>query len=166
MKLGGEEKMTINEWILNFIAESNKIEGIHREPTQEEIDEAHRFIGLSSIDIGDVIQFVSVYQPNASLRDKVGLDVFVGNHVPPKGGIHIKNELRAFLSLIQDDPLDIAKNPFLAHQRYESLHPFTDGNGRSGRIIWLWQMLKLGIRFAPLGFLQTFYYQSLDNQRK
>ena len=42
-----------------------------------------------------------------------------------------------------------------------SNHPFTDGNGRSGRALWLWQMNN----HAPFGFLHTFYYQTLENSR-
>ena len=52
--------------------------------------------------------------------------------------------------------------PFGIHLRYETLHPFMDGNGRSGRILWAWQMLHHDI--APgirLGFLHAFYYQTL-----
>ena len=46
--------------------------------------------------------------------------------------------------------------------RYETLHPFMDGNGRSGRILWAWQMIEHNI--APglsLGFLHAYYYQTL-----
>lgn len=48
-------------------------------------------------------------------------------------------------------------SPFTTHLRYESIHPFSDGNGRSGRALWLWQMKGR----APLGFLHQFYYQTL-----
>ena len=45
------------------------------------------------------------------------------------------------------------------HKHFESLHPFLDGNGRTGRALWLWMMG--GIAQVPLGFLHTFYYQTL-----
>lgn len=54
--------------------------------------------------------------------------------------------------------------PYDVHQQYETLHPFTDGNGRSGRALWLWQMIRDGQR-AQLGFLHTWYYQSLREAR-
>ena len=33
--------------------------------------------------------------------------------------------------------------PWKAHAEYEFIHPFIDGNGRSGRAVWLWMMVKL-----------------------
>lgn len=32
-----------------------------------------------------------------------------------------------------------------AHVAYEGVHPFADGNGRSGRILYNWQRIKLGL---------------------
>ena len=49
------------------------------------------------------------------------------------------------------------------HVEYETLHPFTDCNGRSGRMIWLWQMLKQDRLVAGLSFLHSWYYSSLEN---
>ena len=51
-------------------------------------------------------------------------------------------------------------SPFAVHVAYENLHPFMNGNGRSGRALWLWHMG--GIEKVPLGFLRTWYYQSLQ----
>jgi len=140
-----------DEHMLNFITESNRIEGIHRKPTEFEIEEYKRFMNLKQVTIADLEQFVSVYQPGNRLRDMVGLDVRVGNYYPPKGKPEIRNELQAIL-----DDLGVLTS-YQTHCRYETLHPFTDCNGRSGRMLWLWQM-----KYAPLGFLHTWYYQSLD----
>ncbi len=56
--------------------------------------------------------------------------------------------------------------PYISHVAYENLHPFTDGNGRSGRALWLWQMMHGTMRQVnmarDLGFLHTFYYQTLN----
>ena len=138
----------------NFIVESNAIEGIHREPTKEEIAEYYRFMSLEQVSIKDLVWFVNVYQPDARLRDEVGLNVRVGNYYPPKGGLLMPRLLKRIL-----DAVDIF-NAWETHTKYESLHPFTDCNGRSGRMLWMWQMKK-----APLGFLHTFYYQTLAESK-
>ena len=144
----------------DFVAESNRIEGIHREPTYSEIDEHERFIALDRITVADMEQFVSVYQPDAQLRDKPGLNVRIGNHYPPPGGIDIRHALECILIDADGDRDD----PYTTHVRYETLHPFTDGNGRSGRVLWAWQMCNHRDGY-PLGFLHQFYYQGLSGAR-
>jgi len=37
-----------------------------------------------------------------------------------------------------------------------------DGNGRTGRAIWAWQMQRLGRDPFALPFLHRFYYQTLE----
>ena len=140
----------------NFIRESNRIEGINRAPTPAEIAEYQRFMALGKITIEELEKFVSVYQPNASLRRYLGQNVRVGSHVAPPGGPDIVAGLQATL-----DDMHIV-GAWETHVRYEMLHPFMDGNGRSGRMLWMWQMRGR----APLGFLHTFYYQTLDAARK
>lgn len=150
-----------NPWddAFKFVAESNRIEGILRLPFDAEIDEHQRFMALAQVNVVDLVQFVSVYQPGARLRDQVGLNVRVGDHLPPLGGPAIRNEVERILRLANDN----LYVPFLVHCMYETVHPFTDGNGRSGRVLWAWHMQKYG--GCPLGFLHHFYYQALQGNR-
>ena len=139
---------------LRFIKQSNAIENIHREPSKEEIKEFKRFMKLKKITLLQLSKFVAVYQPDAVLRWQEGLNVRVGDYFPPKGGSHIKTELTNLLKLLDD------MEPFEFHCEYEALHPFTDCNGRSGRMLWAWKMKEF-----PLGFLRHFYYQTLSKNR-
>ncbi len=142
--------MTFN--LQDFVNESNRIEGIQRGCTPEELDAHRAFVSLVKPTVADLQALVSILQPGAVLRDKAGRDVRVGSYYPPRGGPDIKRKLGHLLLTIGE------RTPYSAHCAYEALHPFTDGNGRSGRALWLWMMQGR----APLGFLHTFYYQTLQ----
>lgn len=144
-------------YLVDFVRESNWIESIKRPPSREEVDALSKFLSLPQITVEALQEFVTVCQPGATLRSKIGQDVIVGNRVPIPGGKALVKELSALLEKINAGEL----NAFQGHCAYEALHPFTDGNGRSGRAIWLWQLGG----DAPLGFLHTFYYQTLGAQR-
>ncbi len=136
----------------DFVIESNRIEGIFK-TTDEQIRAHYEFMDLPELTIADVCQFVRVIQPDAVLRDKVGLDVQVGGQLKPRGGPQIRSALQGLLGRTNGDA-------WQTHVTYELLHPFTDGNGRSGRAIWLWIMG--GDEPPEIGFLHTFYYQTLS----
>ena len=141
---------------IEFVTESNKIEGALREPTSLELAEHLRFVSLKRVVVEDLIRFVSIYQKGAVLRNKIGLNVRVGSHYPPNGGPEIVRKLKNLLDLANMG----LTTPHTLHCDYEDLHPFTDGNGRSGRALWAWMMQKNG--GYPLGFLHHFYYQTLE----
>ena len=146
-------------WLEKFIAESNKIEGINRAPYQREIDAHEMILRLDQIDIPHLQEFVSMIAPHHSLRSQPGMDVMVGDHLPEPGGPEVVVKLTTLLERINTDSV----NPFILHKEYEFLHPFTNGNGRSGRAIWLWLMQKRHQlnEVMKRGFLHNWYYQSL-----
>jgi len=153
----------------DFIKESNRIEGI---PVISAWDiSAHEeLLAKEVLTVGALADFVTAVAPGAQLRIAPGMDVRVGMFFPIGGGervamgldnlLYRANQHRA--GLLGRDP-SRAHMAYRLHVDYETLHPFTDGNGRSGRALWLWMMG--GIAAAPLGFLHTFYYQSLGASR-
>ena len=141
-----------------FVKESNRIEGIERPPTREEVDVTFAFLQQSTPTVADVEGLVAVYESGAKLRIEEGMDVRVGSYVAPPGGPQIGGDLAGILKNLD------AWTPFVTHRVYQDLHPFEDGNGRSGRAIWLWQMERFH-GGAPLGFLHHWYFSSLEAGR-
>ena len=152
--IGGGEAMTTAD----KVAESNRIEGITRPPTQAEIDEHERFMGLEKVTTKELLYFLRTYQPNAKLRSEIGMDVTVGGYRPPAGGEDVSMALWVLLVRVYYGEI----TPWNAHIEYEHLHPFMDGNGRSGRALWYWMMARDGNKLSDLGFLHGFYYQTLE----
>lgn len=146
-----------------LVREFNKIEGIDRAPYEAEISELKRFTSLEEVTVKELERFVYVFQPGGMLRNRPGVNVMIANHLPLAGGPQVETELRLLLGEIRDGRLD----PFQAHCEYEHLHPFTDGNGRSGRALWTWHMIKTGQEHRLIiGFLHNFYYQTLSQFHK
>lgn len=158
----GPMRTILPEDMVRFVTESNAIEGITREPTDEELEASALFLNREILTVSTVAEFVLVCEPGAQLRAMHGMDVYVGSHTPPPGGPAIYSNLAELMGEIIAGKL----SPYRAHVLYETLHPFMDGNGRSGRILWAWQMVRKGWHPAEgLGFLHAFYYQSLESGR-
>jgi len=150
----------------DFMRESNAIEGIHGEDRiAQELPAMESFIS-SPLSTKSVINLVMILQPKAhgranGLRTQPGMDVRVGNHLPPRGGPDIEPAFEGIIKRAAENAADA----YQVHVDYETLHPFMDGNGRTGRAVWLWQMLTFyGYRYQ-LGFLHCWYYRSLDYGR-
>lgn len=154
--------MTVTqEWLKRFVAESLAIESIFREPTAEELSVTKAMIESDVVTVADLEALVEVYQPGNVLRRGRGQDVVIGGRLAPAGGPGMELALTALLlQQAQDNGL---YDPWGIHVAYECLHPFTDGNGRSGRALWAHMMHRLGQLRPDRLFLQHFYYQTLHH---
>lgn len=139
--------------LVNFLREGLAIEGIHRDPTPEEIEATRTFLcGETSVDA--VLCLQRVYAPGMPLRDRTGMDVRVGRHLPMRGNQYMRDHLEHALN---------NADPWSLHVAFEVLHPFMDGNGRTGRTVWAAAMIESGQDPFALSFLHRFYYQTLDH---
>lgn len=138
--------------LINFLGQSNMIEGINH-VTGAEVDAAILFLDEPSRE--NLVAYV-LETAGATLRVKHGMNVRVGNHIAPRGGPEILDKLEELLELARDEIS--SEFAYRCHVNYENLHPFMDGNGRSGRLVWYMQMNE----DAPLNFLHHWYYQTLS----
>lgn len=141
-----------------FLHESLAIESIVRSPTSAEVDVTAKFLRLPHVQVQDLEHLVTIYAPGHRLRDAAGLDVSVGDYVAPRGGPFITERLTGILRTVNGNLI----SPWRAHVEFELLHPFSDGNGRSGRTLWAWHVTRSGGNPFSLSFAHRFYYQTLE----
>ncbi|MBI4224846.1 MAG: Fic family protein [Candidatus Sungbacteria bacterium] len=85
---------------------------------------------------------------------------------PPVEEMHTAlDDLERFIHK-QDSLLDVIKAG-LIHAQFETIHPFTDGNGRTGRMLVTFYLWKAGLLEKPVLFLSSFFrkHQMLYYQR-
>ena len=110
--------------------------------------------------------------PGTALKnDRTGEVVYTPPQHPDEL-LRLMNNLEAF---INDDTLcdwdDLVKMAVIHHQ-FESIHPFYDGNGRTGRIINILYLVKQGLLQLPILYLSRYinqykgeYYRLLQKVR-
>jgi Fic family protein len=74
--------------------------------------------------------------------------------------VELMNNLEAFLNndaLLDADPL---VKMAIAHHQFESIHPFYDGNGRTGRIINILYLVRCGLLDLPILYMSRHIIQN------
>jgi Fic family protein len=90
-------------------------------------------------------------------------------YTPPVGKDVIWNKLSNLESFMHaDDGLDPLVKMAVVHYQFEAIHPFPDGNGRTGRILNLLFLVEKGLLDIPVMFLSRYiianrsaYYEGL-----
>ena len=110
--------------------------------------------------------------PGTVLRDGAGRVVYT----PPQDPADIVNLMRDLERFINDDGLfdaDPLIKMALVHHQFESIHPFYDGNGRTGRIVNVLYLVNKGLLDIPVLYLSRHivrnkpdYYRLLQDVRE
>jgi len=92
-------------------------------------------------------------------------------YTPPEGETVIREKLRNLENFIHsEDQLDPLIRMTLMHYQFEAIHPFTDGNGRTGRILNILFLVSCRLLDIPVLYLSKYiienkqdYYRLLRN---
>lgn len=109
--------------------------------------------------------------PGTALKDGAGRIVYTPPQDPAEI-VRLMGELERFIN----DPAEFAGDPLikmaLIHHQFESIHPFYDGNGRTGRILNVLYLVQQGLLDIPVLYLSHFivntkadYYRLLQTTR-
>lgn len=100
------------------------------------------------------------------LRDRIvvigspGRPLEEARFVPPPPGDQLRAEVEALLGWIADPPrLPAVVQAAMAHYQFESLHPYSDGNGRLGRLLIIVQLLRGAVIREPLLVVSPWFEQ-------
>ncbi len=82
-------------------------------------------------------------------------------YIPPEGEELLRNKLTALEKFIhiEDDGIDPLIKLALMHYQFEAIHPFADGNGRTGRIMNVLYLVHLDLLPLPVLYLSSFIIQ-------
>lgn len=103
--------------------------------------------------------------PGTALKNDAGEVVYT----PPVGEAVIRDKLSNLEQFIHaEDDLDPLIKMAVLHYQFEAIHPFPDGNGRTGRILNLLSLVEKQLLDIPVLFLSRYiishkadYYQGL-----
>lgn len=90
-------------------------------------------------------------------------------YTPPVGEAHLRDLLEDWVRFLHGEvDLDPLIRLAVAHYQFEAIHPFTDGNGRTGRVLNSLFMIQSGLLSLPILYLsrhiiayKTDYYRLL-----
>jgi len=133
------------------------------------------WVGISQIQKDQIlttktfINIVNTIKENtAGIRSNSGVKIINDKtkeviYTPPEGKEVILDKLKNLEEFInKKDDIDPLIKMAIIHYQFESIHPFSDGNGRTGRIINLLYLTLCGLLDHPVLFLSKYILDSKD----
>lgn len=102
-----------------------------------------------------------IKQNKASIRNTSGTTLSNANgeviYTPPSGEAIIREKLANLEKFINEDQtIDPLIKMAILHYQFEAIHPFSDGNGRTGRILLLLYLKLSGLLDTPAIYLSEY----------
>jgi Fic family protein len=87
-------------------------------------------------------------------------------YTPPRGEKVIKEKLENLISYLNDDSV-FSYDPLIkmavSHYQFEAIHPFRDGNGRTGRILSILLMIQKKLLDVPVLYMSAYIIENKDD---
>jgi Fic family protein len=112
----------------------------------------------------DVLRLHGIVAGEVMDRGQAGryrtMRVRVGTYVPPTPE-EVPGLMLEFLAWWNDDApvLSPVLSSAIVHYRFEAIHPFADGNGRTGRALALWELYRRGFDSHHIFSVDEFYWE-------
>jgi Fic family protein len=115
--------------------------------THEDVFRLHRIVAGEVMDQGEAGRY----------RD---IRVRVGGYVPPPPE-EVSSLMFELLEWWNTDSLLLSPvlSSAIVHHRFETIHPFADGNGRTGRALALWDLYRRGFDSHHIFSVDEFYWE-------
>lgn len=87
-------------------------------------------------------------------------------YTPPRGLGVVPSKMQNLYDFLNDDtkyPLDPLLKMAIAHFQFEAIHPFRDGNGRTGRIFNIHYLTKKGLLDYPILFMSRYIMENKED---
>ena len=105
---------------------------------------------------------------NENIRKNAGTKLSnpsTGNivYTPPEGEDTIREKLKSLEIFINDDTvsdIDPLIKMALIHYQFEAIHPFSDGNGRTGRILNILYLIQKELMSLPILYLSKYIIEN------
>lgn len=143
--------------VKKYIKASNEIEGIYDPNEDLQSLNAWAYLEqlttLSHVDIMRVQKIITINQTDLAPNERGYYRGMGGNTTNVTVGGRLAPDHSLVEDLMKQWLLDIPEmTPLTAHIRFEAIHPFSDGNGRTGRMLYWFICKKRGIK--------PFYYNA------
>jgi Fic family protein len=84
-------------------------------------------------------------------------------YTPPQGEALLREKLANWETYLhQQQEIDVLVRMAVAHYQFEAIHPFTDGNGRTGRLLNMLFLVEQGLLTLPILYLSRYIIEHRD----
>ena len=109
--------------------------------------------------------FQQIKQSNAGVRKTPGTKLATNTgkviYTPPEGETILRDRLANLERFIYtEDGVDPLVKLAVVHYQFEAIHPFTDGNGRAGRILNILFLVEQGLLDIPVLYLSRYIIEN------